>query len=615
MHFPKLKRIPAERLRIERFGGLDRRPDTPAGSWRSMENLTGDDAPFLRVRPVRTAYTAAGTGQVLAALGGSTPVWLFASGELSAGGRRVQLLAAPVDATLERRMALLGGVVCVWPDKRWADVRQLAAGGLMVEGLHYGALEQTNQLVAAPDPPEITLTLCDDEGAQITDLSVGTEPPEAGRWLDVSCTPPVLRGYSAALGAWIEDTALTIRIAGDGLGIGLHAGDGVELDFAPPQTPNEQGTGNLPLSEQMQSAVRALNGSFVLLQAARDELRIAGSFLPEQDAQLRFTLHQGVGMLVPHLRVRRSVPGLDFVVACGNRLWGCRCGTEDGRPVNAIYASKLGDGRNWNVFAGTAADSYRAERGESAPFTGAAVLGGNPLFFREASVEKVFPAASGAHQILTQALEGVQEGSWASCAVLDDALYYQSRTGVCRYAGTLPQRIGAALGGWTLHGGVAAFEGRKYYLSALDASGAAQLLVFDTERGLWHREDGTRFTCAITGPDGLVYADAAGLRRVGGSGSRAGVGWYAETGELLGRRGRRLLVRLRIVCRVGLGASARLCVSTGGVWRVLTELPPGSDGSLRVQCSPLRCERLRLRLEGRGDFTLESLTLEASAAE
>lgn len=611
MQYPHLNKLPAERVVLRRFGGLDRRPETPAGCWRDMQNLTGDDAPRLRVRPQRGVYDGAGQGAALAALGGQTPVWLWTTGELGANGHRWQLLPTPVDTTIERRLARLGTLVFLWPDKRWADAGQLAAGLPMLEGVNCGDLEQQNELTAAADPGAVvTLLLCDDEGVPIDDLHVGTQPPESGRWLDSSCTPPVLRGYSAALGAWIEDTALSLRVQAQGIGHLLRAGDGVELQFAPPQTADPHGAGNLPLSPAMQSAVRALNDRRVLREVSENELALDGSFLPEQGASLSFALTRGVGLEVPHLRVRRSVPALDFVVSCQNRLWGCR---RSG-GVNAIYASKRGDGRNWNVFAGTADDSYAAERGEDGPFTGAAVLGSNPLFFRERSVEKVFPSASGAHQILTQALEGVGPGCHASCAVLDDALYYQSRDGVCRYGGTMPERIGAALGERRLHGGVGAFCGRKYYLSVLDETDAPELLVYDTERHFWHREDGTRFRLAVTLPEGLVFSDAAGLWRIGGERSREGVHWYAETGRLLGAAGRRTLVRLRLRCRVGLGASARLCLREDETrpWRELAALPPGGEQDLTLCCRPLQAERLRLRLEGCGDFTLEALELQTA---
>ena len=51
--------------------------------------------------------------------------------------------------------------------------------------------------------------------------------------------------------------------------------------------------------------------------------------------------------------VARLVPDMYYVVAAGNRLWGCRFGVdEDGNPINEIYASALGDPKNWSKFLG-----------------------------------------------------------------------------------------------------------------------------------------------------------------------------------------------------------------------------------------------------------------------
>ena len=68
------------------------------------------------------------------------------------------------------------------------------------------------------------------------------------------------------------------------------------------------------------------------------------------------------------------------MIECGNRLWGCKYGLVDGETVNEIYASKLGDFKNWNCFAGLSTDSYAAARGSDGPFTGAADYLGQPRF-------------------------------------------------------------------------------------------------------------------------------------------------------------------------------------------------------------------------------------------
>lgn len=50
---------------------------------------------------------------------------------------------------------------------------------------------------------------------------------------------------------------------------------------------------------------------------------------------------------VSKIELERKAPEMDFVIECGNRLWGCRYEvTDQSRLYNEIYASKLGDFKN-----------------------------------------------------------------------------------------------------------------------------------------------------------------------------------------------------------------------------------------------------------------------------
>ena len=51
--------------------------------------------------------------------------------------------------------------------------------------------------------------------------------------------------------------------------------------------------------------------------------------------------------------IARTMPDLDWLCVNENRVWGCKAKT--------IYASKLGDMKNWNVFDGLASDSYAVD--------------------------------------------------------------------------------------------------------------------------------------------------------------------------------------------------------------------------------------------------------------
>lgn len=520
------------------------------------------------------------------------------------------------DLTVRRQLIPMGAYVYVWPDRKWVNAERLASGSVMIAGTHYGDMGCRNQLAYhAGDLETITLTLCDRDGNALDGLTVDDEAPESGLWMDTSEETPTVKQYSESLSAWVALSATYVRITGEGLAQDLRAGDGVNVEFVPPRTidPESHGSENLPLSDEMLSVVRLLqNNSFVLLAAdsTTRSLVIPGCFIPDDGASLSFTLTKGVGNAYPYLRIERKVPEMDFVVECNNRLWGCH--------KNEIYASKLGDGRNWNVFQGLSTDSYAASRSDNSAFTGAAVLGDHPLFFREDSIEKVYPAASGAHQIVTHAIDGVQAGSDRSLAVIDDALYYKGRNGIYVYTGTLPQRISAALGEIAYHDAVAGALGKKYYVSMLDGTNTAHLLVYDTQRRIWCREDGTRFACTMR-HDGLLYFVQSGaMGCIGSSSSTEGVYWDATSGILgLDLANRKYIARMQLRCKIELGASVHVAVQYDDEpsWHEKAHLLPlDGVGTRTVLIFPRRCDHLRIRLSGKGGFTLYSLAYEIEKA-
>lgn len=139
-----------------------------------------------------------------------------------------------------------------------------------------------------------------------------------------------------------------VRMNAAGIGIGFTAGDGVAVSGC---------------------RETALNGSFPL-RSVEDDYVVVTALLRSLSSQS------------DPVTVERSVPDMDYVVESGNRLWGCKYGIVNGQAVNAIYASKLGDFKNWNCYAGLSTDSYAASRGSDGAFTGAGGLSGESVVFQ-----------------------------------------------------------------------------------------------------------------------------------------------------------------------------------------------------------------------------------------
>ena len=81
------------------------------------------------------------------------------------------------------------------------------------------------------------------------------------------------------------------------------------------------------------------------------------------------------------------MPDVDILFESGNRLWGARFGPTKyiaserdnygsiglvKRTLNEIYASALGDLKNWRVYQNVSTDSYAASVGSDGEWTGGA---------------------------------------------------------------------------------------------------------------------------------------------------------------------------------------------------------------------------------------------------
>ncbi len=555
MYFPKLKAQAQQRAAVEQFGGLDRRVGHGAGCAENMENMWSGGYPALETRPRRGVMRQLTKPHGIVEKDGL--FWVDGTA-LYVNGAKTELVLSDSD----KQLVSMGAYLLIFPDKKYINTQKLT---------EYGSMENIQTSTG-----EVTFTLCYENGESVGSYVTGTyapkEPGTGDLWMDTDRRVTVLRRYDG--GSWVEVTGICTKIAATGLGRGFQAGDGVTVS----------GCGALEL-----------NGLHVL-KAAADDWVLIPAMCRALDSQ------------TAAVTVMRTIPEMDFVVEQGNRLWGCKYGIVDGQAVNEVYACALGDFRNWNSFAGLSTDSYAAARGSDGAFTGAAACMGGVVFFKENCMERIYPAAGGGHQIVTVPCSGVRKGAERTVAVADGVVYYLGNDGVYAFDGSMPVCVSRALGDKRYTGGVAGGESGRYWLSAVDTAGETELLVYDTQKRLWHRQDDTAAVAFArwNGEMTVLCSDGRLLDTSGTLGTaETGFSWSAESGDLgLYTPEHKYLSRLELRLKAAAGSTVKayVCYDGDGAWEQVGGVS-GEAGQTRgavLQVRPRRCGHLRLKLAGDG---------------
>ena len=326
------------------------------------------------------------------------------------------------------------------------------------------------------------------------------------------------------------------------------------------------------------------------------------------------------------IAIERIKPESDFdkCIEVNNRLWTC---SSDN---NEIYACKQGDCTNWQAYSdGIATDSYAMTVGCEGDFTGIARQNDSVIFFKENWVLKIYGTKPSNDTLATYNVLGVQKGSAKSVVWINGVLYYLSTKGVCRYSpGGQPEIISEdAFGNVKYRNGVAGRHNNKYYISAQNDSGEYELFVFDTETGLWHREDNTQMLSAVTYNNTMYYIDGNtgyimcpddGNNLISDSSEFEREGefdWSCETGDLYDSD-----FNAKYISRVSIGVKCEKNTEIklyaqfeqDGGFRELRTIRYDRKKPQMIPVAVRRSDYLRLRLEGKGQCDIYGLSIEYS---
>ena len=579
MLYPTLKEQVSSRKIVDTFKGYNHNLRISDGEFYEMQNMTSDYYPVLSPRKNRGKYEHEqySVGSIRGVIAQGSLVVVDGT-DVYINGNKVPGFSVSGDT--EVTMVSMGAYVLFFPEKKYLntvpDIHGIYESGSIDAEYHYQG-----------DDGSVWVYMCYKDGTFV-DLQykapVAPENPKDGeQWLDT--TEGVVKKWSESLAMWVI-VETYVQISAEGIQEGFSEGDGVFVNL-------------FALKDHAKNRV---NGGFIISAIGTDYIVVNGKI-------------SEVGFEVWHLDVMRNIPEMDFIIEAGNRLWGCRFGdSSNGERVNEIYASKLGDFKNWNTFAGISTDSYAASVGSDGPFTGAIAHMGHPLFFKEDCVHKVYGNYPANFQIQETALRGVQEGCAKSLAIVNNVLYYRARDGICAYDGAFPVDVSYAFCNAAYNNAVAGGIGNKYYISMQDEEENCHLFVYDTAKQMWHREDDfhAKQFCSYKGElYGIDENNQLITMRGTMHENEEEVEWFVETGEMmLTSPDMKYISRLTVRMSLDIGATVdfEAQYDLSDEWVNLCHMEGTSLRSFSVPIRPRRCDYMKLRIAGSGVCKIYSIT-------
>jgi hypothetical protein len=617
MYYSTLTEIPTTRSNIDAFGGYNHNLRISDGEFYDMQNLCSDHYPLLSPRAKRGAFAyptdiQMGTHKTNGIMAKDALCYVDGS-KLYVNNiyvRRLVLTDTP------KTLVSMGAYVIVFPDKVYVNTKDFN---------DYGSLEaffnKDKEIVG------VTYEMCKVDGDQYlekdengnTNYHKGNEPPtdpsKCPLWIDTSTTPNTLKQYSSANSTWSQIATTYIKISAPNIANSFSQYDAVKISGLPTDVTAFK---NLEGHTSPLWAVFHDKGDASVERAeGTDDYVVVVGFLGE--AITRST----------SLCIERRVPVMDFVIESGNRLWGCRYGRNaDGAVVNEIYASKLGDIKNWFCYMGLSTDSYAVSCGSDGQWTGAITHLGYPLFFKENCLHKIYGNFPANYQVQTTACRGVQKGAGKSLAIVNEALFYKSRNGICVYDGSLPTEISTAFGDIRYsavddtdaddcrNGAVGGSHNNKYYISMKsEKDGKWHLFVFDTATNLWHREDNTRVDafCSCDGEMYYIDHEDKQIKTILGSGIKddTDISWYAESGVIgISMTDKKYVSGIVLRLSLAIGSVVKILAQydSCGEWESVATVTGNNLRSFSLPIRPQRCDHFRIRIEGVGDAKIYSIT-------
>lgn len=652
MNLPELYEESSSRVKTEVFLGLNRAARIGDGEFRDMKNLTSDEYPVLSVRPPRERYFPWSVSTVKFPV---DPSCLFAASPHSTGKSLICYLEQYGSGQNVYYGLMVGNTLARLglESAEGRSVVRMGAYAIVLPDMVYVNTVNTNDFGPIKDEYVAPTGLCtyisvaDEDGNSpeyVSDTRPTGDVENGALWHRTAegenAAPPGLFRYNEEEGTWKEEISY--------IAVEIQKGQ-----ISPqPHFVTQPLTFKRPLAAghaiRIQGIHEAVDGDRVI-QAVQKSL--------DQKEIIAFTVQGIISTGVDRkeitesspVRIERPIPKLDFACEAGNRIWGCRYENNsqsvnsENKDINEIYCCARGDFYRWIQGASDDPDApVTFSIGTDGAWTGAICYQGYPTFFKENVMHRVSGTGASGYALYDNPCVGVGRGCERSLAIVGNVLYYKSAGPVMAFDGSSPVAVSEKLGrltGYTHAVGGAC--GEKYYLSIWKDTVSGEptepvLYVLDTARGLWHKEDETHAESMASIGDVLymsvpntdtitvgaqTYTPSKIIHVVGGekgNHTERAVPWYAETGIIgMESESAKYLSKISVRLAMDMGSTVRISVQydSMGTFKQLMAVEADRMKVVSLPILPVRCDHLRLRLEGVGSCRLFSLTKTFEEAE
>ena len=300
---------------------------------------------------------------------------------------------------------------------------------------------------------------------------------------------------------------------------------------------------------------------------------------------------------------RRAMPVINSICVFGNRLWATNPNGE------YIYASKLGDFREFNCFSGVASDSYYMGFGSDGGFEGLVSFKSYIVAFKKDCTYLISGSTPNSFA-LSRTIKGLGCVDIRSCAELDGKLYFLSRDGFYSFDGITFENVSRKLN-CPYEQAVGVGVGEKYYVYATDKKGKSEFLVYDSRLSVWHSITDFGRVNGLFVRDGEVFASTSdGVYILGKEKNR---GWTLESGEFFENNCENSFPnRLWLRAKIEKGKTVRVFTNEdGGVF--FEHSPCVGTGKMKIYSVPIRWHNAkshRIKLVGCGEALIYDIELQ-----